>query len=165
MMKPNNLPAITQKLHFSGCNLVLYFWHRSKIAPRWAGWSVLGILSYVQAKILRYYLKRAMYTWISSGEQLAPIKRFSVTLGFEEILIGIVAETFERFPSTNTGSIEKGFLNQSHSFRMVNSGSNYSEWSVVGRNDDLWWDISHSFSSGHMTSMSVSSVNKSVSKG
>ena len=63
---------------------------------------------------------------------------FSVILGLEEILTGIVADIFETFPSTNTGCAEKGILNQSHSFHMVNSRSNLSNWSVVGINDDLW---------------------------
>lgn len=61
---------------------------------------------------------------------------FLVTLGLEEMLIGIVADMFERFPSTNTRFVENGFLNQSHSFHMVNSRSNLSEWSVVEINDD-----------------------------
>ena len=59
-----------------------------------------------------------------------------MTLGLEEMLIGIVADMLERFPSTNTSLVEKGFLNQSHSFRMVSSRSNLSNWSVVGINDD-----------------------------
>ena len=63
---------------------------------------------------------------------------FSVTLGLEEMLIGMVADIFERFPSTNTGFVKNGFLNQSHSFHVVNSRSNLSNWSVVGINDDLW---------------------------
>ena len=88
-----------------------------------------------------------------------------MTLGLEEMLIGIVVDMFERFLSTNTGFVENGFLNQSQSFRMVNSRSNLSNWSVVGINDDLWSDISHGFSIGHMTSMIVSSVNNFVSRG
>ena len=63
---------------------------------------------------------------------------FSVTLGLEEMLIGMVADIFERLPSTNTGFVENGFLNQSHSFHVVNSRSNLFNLSVVGINDDLW---------------------------
>ena len=62
---------------------------------------------------------------------------FSVTLGLEEMLIGIVFDIFERFPSINIGCAENGFLNQSHSFLVVNSRSNLFNWSVVGINDDL----------------------------
>ena len=63
---------------------------------------------------------------------------FSVTLGLEEMLIGMVADVFERFPSTNIGCAKKRFLNQSHSFLVVNSRSNLFNWYVVGINDDLW---------------------------
>lgn len=62
---------------------------------------------------------------------------FSVTLGLEEMLIGMVADIFERFPSTNIGCVENGFLNQSHFFLVVNSRSNLFNWSIVGINDDL----------------------------
>ena len=63
---------------------------------------------------------------------------FLVTLGLEEILIGMVVDIFERFPSTNKGCVEKGFLNQSHSFLVANSRSNLFNWYVVGINYDPW---------------------------
>ena len=75
--------------------------------------------------------------WSKIALRLASIIMFPMTLGLEEMLIGIVVDMFERFPSTNTNFVKNGFLNQSHSFRMVNLRSNLSNLSVVGINDDL----------------------------
>ena len=44
---------------------------------------------------------------------------FSITLGLEEILIGILVDIFERFPSTNMGCAGKGLLNQSNFLSIV----------------------------------------------
>ena len=63
---------------------------------------------------------------------------FLMTSGLEEMLIGMVANIFERFPSTNIGYVEKGLLNQSNSLLMVNLRSSLFNWSIVGINNDLW---------------------------
>jgi hypothetical protein len=50
---------------------------------------------------------------------------FSIMLGLEEMLIGIVFDIFERLPSMNTDCAEKGHLNQLNFLSMVNSTKSY----------------------------------------
>ena len=57
---------------------------------------------------------------------------FSMTLGLEEMSIGIVVDIFERFPSTNMDCARKGLLNQSNFLSMVVVGYFSPKYKLVG---------------------------------
>ena len=67
-----------------------------------------NISSYDQEKASKNSLNKEVYPTVSLGEQFAPICTFSVTFGFVEILIKIVAEMFSMLPSKNNPYLGKG---------------------------------------------------------
>ena len=92
---------------------------------------------------------RAAYSFISLGEQVAPIWMCSTTPGFYEMSIEIFMEMFLKLPSNMMGYDLEGIW---YWYKTLDRPSFYvSNLSIVKIKEDWWCESSHGLSERVMT--------------